>query len=173
MAVAGAGARTAAAMLAPPALGLVLTVAPVPVRQLVGTLKLLVPVVEKPELFWTVSVCGPAWSPVEGICTSRDVLEPLTIVRGVVPSGPASRTDVPAEEGGVPKLLPAMVNTVPHAADPGALMLLGAPGVGVGVVVLVGVWVTVGTGVVVDVGVEPTCTSDGKPEVMHGRSPSA
>src|SRR3954447_17276828 len=86
---------------------------------------------------------------------------------------PRSCTVVPKFEGGAPKLLPVIVTTEPQVPV-GVVLVITGTGTAVSVGVAVSVpGVFVKTGVIVGVAVAPSGAKALKPEVMHGRRPSA
>ena len=142
---------------------------------------------ESPPLLLTVIVppIGPVvvppvlTMPLPGMVTRNCVLDPVPCCeRPKAPARPLLMVRfaaVPTDDGGVPKLLPRIVTSAPHvrlSAGTTADTTGSGTGVWVGVAVAVpGVLVAIG--VSVGVAVEPSATYALKPEVMHGRSPSA
>jgi hypothetical protein len=110
-----------------------------------------------------------------GICTRIWVFDPVPICCSVVVRVPLMKnTAVPNVEGGEPKFEPL---TVTIELQPSPLLGTTSEMLGAATTVAVGVdvgpGVLVGTGVFVGVAVAPSGTKALKPDVMHGRRPSA
>src|SRR5438105_7922151 len=98
---------------------------------------------------------------------------PLIGIECAPSAGLAIKAVVPAVDGGEPKPLPKIVTSDPHGPLSGTMRLIVGCGRTVAVGVAVGPGVLVGCGVSVGVGVAPNGANALKPDVMHGRSPSA
>ena len=112
---------------------------------------------------------------VDGSDPRSCVFEPVPTCEIWVTRPPfSSHAVVPCELGGEPKLLPLMVMTWPQLRLAfGETLVIWGTGTTVEVGVAVGPAVFVATGVSVGVAVAPSGAKALKPEVMHGRRPSA